>query len=83
MQISCPKIVAKGEIASKIAKSVLEKCNCVRGRNQGQCSQQSYGSGISMVFRCGEKPSGEGVSVSLVYAVGLWTDQTQLLGERQ
>jgi hypothetical protein len=29
-----------------------------------------------MVRRCGQKPSGEEVSISLVYALGLWTDQT-------
>ena len=29
-----------------------------------------------MVLRCGRKPSGEEVSVSLVYALGLRTDQT-------
>jgi hypothetical protein len=34
-----PKNCGEGEIVSKIAKSVLEKCARVRGRNQGQCSQ--------------------------------------------
>jgi hypothetical protein len=71
-----PKNLEKGEIVSKIAKSVLEKCARVRGRNQGQC--RSYGSGISMVLRCGRKPSGEQLSASLGYALGLRTDQTAL-----
>ncbi len=35
----CPDVAAKGEIASKIAKSVLEKGACAREGNQGQCSQ--------------------------------------------
>jgi hypothetical protein len=32
-----------------------------------------------MVLRCGRKPSGEEVSVSLDYALGLRTDQTIML----
>jgi hypothetical protein len=36
-----PKVAAKREIASKIAKSALEKGAHARGRNQGQCSRQS------------------------------------------
>ena len=63
-------------MASKNAKSVLVKYARARGRNQGQCCGRSYGSSISMVLRCGRKPSGEEVSVSLVYALGLRTDQT-------
>ncbi len=54
----------------------------MRGRNQGQCSRQSNGNGISMVLSCGQKPSGEEVSVSLVYALGLRTDQTALASTR-
>ena len=71
-----PQNSEKGEMASKNVKSVLEKYARARGRNQGQCCGRSYGSGISMVLRCGRKPSGEEVSVSLVYALGLRTDQT-------
>ncbi len=37
---------------------------------------KSYGNGISMVLGWGQNPSGEEVSVSLVYALGLRTDQT-------
>ncbi len=35
-----------------------------------------------MVLRCGQKPSGEEVSVSLVYTLGLWTDQTTTLAKK-
>jgi hypothetical protein len=31
-----------------------------------------------MVLRCGQKPSGEEASISLVYALGLRTDQTHV-----
>jgi hypothetical protein len=35
MQISCPKVAAKGEIASKFAKRVMEKGALARRGNQG------------------------------------------------
>ena len=72
-----PKNCSKGGNCVKIATSVLEKGTQVRGRNQGQCSQQGYGSRISMVHRCGQKPGGEKVSVSLVFALGLHYGQTR------
>jgi hypothetical protein len=39
---------------------------------------QIEGNRNSMVNWCGQNPKGEEVSVSLVYALGLWTDQTAL-----
>jgi hypothetical protein len=42
-------------------------------------ADESYGNGISVVLRCGQKPSGEEVSISLVYALGLQTDQTSFI----
>jgi hypothetical protein len=35
---------------------------------------QNQGDGFSMVYWCGEKLSGEKVSISLEYTLGLWTD---------
>jgi hypothetical protein len=37
---------------------------------------KSYGTSISMVLGCGQKPSGEEVIISLFYALGLHTDKT-------
>jgi hypothetical protein len=44
--------------------------------NRDNAASKSYCNSISMVHRCGQKPSGEEVSVSLGYALGLQTDQT-------
>ncbi len=44
--------------------------------NRDNAEGKSYGNGISMVCRCGQKSNGEEVAVSLGYALGLRTDQT-------
>ena len=61
-------------MVSKIGKRVLVKYARARRRNQGQCCGRSHGSSISMVLRCGQKPSGEQV-VSVIKLRSRTTDR--------
>ncbi len=65
MKISCPDVAAKGKNCIRIAESVLEKGARAREGNQGQCSRQKLCNRVSMVLGCGQKFSGEEVSISL------------------
>ncbi len=71
--------MAKGEIASKFQRVCWRRVLVREKGTRDNAADESYGNGISVVLRCGQKPSGEEVSISLVYALGLQTDQTSFI----
>jgi hypothetical protein len=72
-----PKACGKGGKRRQKSQKVCWRRALVQEKgNRDNGAGESYGSSISMVCRCRQKPSGKEVSISLCYALGLRIDQT-------
>jgi hypothetical protein len=67
----------RGKLCQKSQRVCWRRALVREKGTRDSAADESYGNGISMVLVCGQKPSGEKVSVSLVYALGLRTDHTK------